>query len=65
MMPIALEGLENIVLDVNGALLASENWKSWPHDAGSFTDEEGYQFHGQYRHFMQFTNCNGLTFQSS
>jgi hypothetical protein len=65
MMPVVFEGLENIVIDINGAIIASDNWKSWPHDTGAFSDEEGYQFHGHYHHFMQFTNCNGLTFQSS
>lgn len=55
MMPVSFSNLTDVVLDINGALIASDEWKSWPVDIDSHA----------YYHFMQFSNCNGLTFQSS
>jgi hypothetical protein len=33
MMPVAFEGLEDITIDINGAIVATANWQEWPHDA--------------------------------
>ena len=69
MMPVAFEGLKDVVIDINGAIIASANWKEWPYDAdtpANLADSEsaaGLQGKKlQYHHFLQFMRCDVLTF---
>lgn len=54
MMPVFLNNLQDVTIDINGAIIASSNWKQWPRPNG-----------GRYQVFMDYENCNRLTLQSS
>jgi len=48
--PIDVRDLKDIILEIQGDIIATSLWEQWP-----------YGKHG-YINFMQFTDCDGLTF---
>lgn len=58
MMNIEIDGLKDITINIDGTVLASQDFKNWP------TNGNGRSNKLRYLDFWQFDNCDGLTFES-